>query len=95
MQIFLHDELEFCPDCQRGLTSSLIWAFPSFHVSPPQKADGRGEGSRAAAGQPADAAAPAGGLPEDAEPAAAARPALPAQLLLVRPAEPAALGRRK
>lgn len=37
MQIFLHDELEFCPDCQRGLTSSLIWAFPSFHVSPPRR----------------------------------------------------------
>lgn len=41
-------------------------------MSLPQEADGRGEGSRAAAGQPADAAAPAGGLPKDAEPAAAA-----------------------
>lgn len=78
-----------------GSHTFLCIFFPPPPFQPTQEADGGGEGSRAAAGQPADAAAPAGGLPEDAEPAAAARPALPAQLLLVRPAEPAALGRRQ
>ncbi|XP_073777239.1 T-cell leukemia homeobox protein 2 isoform X2 [Danio rerio] len=58
-----------------------------------EEADSGGEGGRATASQPSDAAASAGGLSEDPESAAPTRPALPSQLLALCPAELTALGR--